>query len=50
MRLEQILEETVFDWLLAPAVTALQVLWRIKLTAVVTFVAEICTGSTATSN
>lgn len=50
MRLEQILEETIADWLLSPAVTPLQALWRIKLTAVVTFVAEICTGSTVTSN
>jgi hypothetical protein len=50
VRLGQILEETVSDWLLAPAVTPLQALWRIKRTVVVTFVAEICTGSTVTSN
>lgn len=46
----QILGETVSDWPLSPAVTPLHALWRIKLTVVVTFAAEICTGSTVTSN
>lgn len=41
VRLEQVLEEAVLDWPLAPVVTALQALRGIRFIAAVTLVAEI---------